>query len=148
MLRCAEGATNGDNVLIVLAAPLPLRAHPKGIVVAGATTTEFIASVASRRELWYCFSGESIGSSREDLASRPGACRVHQADNNQCSPRCLMHRQRHHQQRNANIAVELSKVVRGRKAVGGTIRTRTIKGFGTPRQAVQLKRHATQLGQQ
>ena len=33
------------NVLIVLAAPLPLRAHPKGIVVAGATTTEFIATV-------------------------------------------------------------------------------------------------------
>jgi hypothetical protein len=45
MLRCAEGATT--NVLIVLAAPLPLRAHPKVIVVAGATTTEFIASVVS-----------------------------------------------------------------------------------------------------
>ena len=43
MLRCAEGATT--NVLIVLAAPLPLPAHPKVIVVAGATTTEFIASV-------------------------------------------------------------------------------------------------------
>ena len=43
MLRCAEGATT--NVLIVLAAPLPLRAHPKVIVAAGATTTEFIASV-------------------------------------------------------------------------------------------------------
>ena len=43
MLRCAEGATT--NVLIVLATPLPLRAHPKVIVVAGATTTEFIASV-------------------------------------------------------------------------------------------------------
>ena len=43
MLRCAEGATT--NVLIVLAAPLPLGAHPKVIVVAGATTTEFIASV-------------------------------------------------------------------------------------------------------
>src|SRR4029077_15325453 len=34
MLRCAEGATT--NVLVVLAAPLPLRAHPKVIVVAGA----------------------------------------------------------------------------------------------------------------
>jgi hypothetical protein len=43
MLRCAEGATT--NVLIVLAAPLPLRAHPKVIVAAGATTTEFIASI-------------------------------------------------------------------------------------------------------
>jgi hypothetical protein len=43
MLRCAEGATT--NVLIVLAAPLPLLAHPKVIVVAGATTTEFIASI-------------------------------------------------------------------------------------------------------
>jgi hypothetical protein len=43
MLRCAEGATT--NVLIVLAAPLPPRSHPKVIVVAGATTTEFIASV-------------------------------------------------------------------------------------------------------
>jgi hypothetical protein len=43
MLRCAEGATT--NVLIVLAAPLPLRAHPKVIVAAGVTTTEFIASV-------------------------------------------------------------------------------------------------------
>jgi hypothetical protein len=43
MLRCAEGATT--NVLVVLAAPLPLRAHPKVIVAAGATTTDFIASV-------------------------------------------------------------------------------------------------------
>jgi hypothetical protein len=43
MLRCAEGATT--NVLIVLAAPLPPRSHPKVIVLAGATTTEFIASV-------------------------------------------------------------------------------------------------------
>lgn len=43
MLRCAEGATT--NVLIVLAAPLSLRTHPKVIVVAGAMTTEFIASV-------------------------------------------------------------------------------------------------------
>jgi len=43
MLRCAEGATT--NVLIVLAAPLPPRTHPKVTVVAGATTTEFIASV-------------------------------------------------------------------------------------------------------
>jgi hypothetical protein len=43
MLRCAEGATT--NVLIVLAAPLLLRTHPKVIVVAGATTTELIASV-------------------------------------------------------------------------------------------------------
>lgn len=45
MLRCAEGATT--NVLIVLAAPLPLRTHPKVIVTAGATTTEFIASVVA-----------------------------------------------------------------------------------------------------
>jgi hypothetical protein len=43
MLRCAEGATTA--VLIVLAAPLPLRTHPRVTVVAGATTTEFIASV-------------------------------------------------------------------------------------------------------
>jgi hypothetical protein len=43
MLRCSEGATT--NVLIVLAAPLPLRTHPKVVVVAGSTTTEFIASV-------------------------------------------------------------------------------------------------------
>jgi hypothetical protein len=43
MLRCAEGAT--INVLIVLAAPLPPRSHPKVTVGAGATTTEFIASV-------------------------------------------------------------------------------------------------------
>ncbi len=45
MLRCAEGATTA--VLIVLAAPLPLRSHPKVTVVAGATTTEFIASVVA-----------------------------------------------------------------------------------------------------
>jgi hypothetical protein len=43
MLRCAEGATT--DVLIVLAAPLPPRSHPKVTVVAGATTTEFIATV-------------------------------------------------------------------------------------------------------
>src|SRR5215471_17735608 len=43
MLRCAEGATT--NVLVVLAAPLTPRSHPKVNVVAGATTTEFIASV-------------------------------------------------------------------------------------------------------
>jgi hypothetical protein len=43
MLRCAEGATT--NVLIVLAAPLPARAHPKVTVVAGAATADFIASV-------------------------------------------------------------------------------------------------------
>jgi hypothetical protein len=43
MLRCAEGATT--DVLIVLAAPLPPRIHPKVTVVAGATTTEFIATV-------------------------------------------------------------------------------------------------------
>ena len=43
MLRCAEGATT--DVLIVLAAPLPPRTHPKVTVVAGATTTEFIATV-------------------------------------------------------------------------------------------------------
>jgi hypothetical protein len=43
MLRCAEGATT--NVLVVLAAPLPARTHPKVTVAAGATTTEFIASV-------------------------------------------------------------------------------------------------------
>jgi hypothetical protein len=43
MLRCAEGATT--DVLIVLAAPLQPRTHPKVTVVAGATTTEFIATV-------------------------------------------------------------------------------------------------------
>lgn len=43
MLRCAEGAST--NVLVVLGAPLPLHAHPKVIVVAGTTTTEFIANV-------------------------------------------------------------------------------------------------------
>lgn len=43
MLRCAEGAST--NVLAVLGAPLPLHAHPKVIVVAGATTTGFIANV-------------------------------------------------------------------------------------------------------
>ncbi|MFZ0151148.1 MAG: hypothetical protein WAM72_22940 [Xanthobacteraceae bacterium] len=43
MLRCAEGATT--DVLIVLTAPLPPRTHPKVTVVAGATTTEFIATV-------------------------------------------------------------------------------------------------------
>jgi hypothetical protein len=45
MLRCAEGATT--NVLIVLAAPLPPRTHPKVIVAAGATRTEFIASIVA-----------------------------------------------------------------------------------------------------
>jgi hypothetical protein len=43
MLRCAEGATT--NVLVVLAAPLPPRSHPKVTIVARATTTEFIATV-------------------------------------------------------------------------------------------------------
>jgi hypothetical protein len=43
MLRCAEGATT--NVLVVLAAPLTVRSHPKVNVAAGAATTEFIASV-------------------------------------------------------------------------------------------------------
>jgi hypothetical protein len=43
MLRCAEGATT--EVLIVLAAPLPPRTHPKVTVVAGATTTEFVATI-------------------------------------------------------------------------------------------------------
>src|SRR5215469_12410358 len=38
MLRCAEGAT--INVLIVLAAPLPPKSHPKVTIVARATTTE------------------------------------------------------------------------------------------------------------
>jgi hypothetical protein len=45
MLRCAEGATTA--VLIVLAAPLPLHTHPRVAVMAGATTTEFIASVVA-----------------------------------------------------------------------------------------------------
>jgi len=45
MPRCAEGATTA--VLIVLAEPLPLRSHPRVAVVAGATTTEFIASVVA-----------------------------------------------------------------------------------------------------
>jgi hypothetical protein len=43
MLRCAEGATT--EVLVVLAAPLPSRTHPKVTVLAGATTTDFIATV-------------------------------------------------------------------------------------------------------
>ena len=43
MLRCAEGAST--DVLIVLAKPLPPRTHPKVTVVAGVTTTDFIASV-------------------------------------------------------------------------------------------------------
>ena len=45
MLRCAEGATT--EVLVVLTKPLPLRTHPKVTVVAGATTTEFTASVVT-----------------------------------------------------------------------------------------------------
>ncbi len=45
MLRCGEGATT--EVLIVLIEPLPLRAHPKVTVVAGATTTELTASVVT-----------------------------------------------------------------------------------------------------
>ena len=45
MLRCSEGATT--QVLVVLIEPLPLRAHPKVTVVAGATTTEFTASVVT-----------------------------------------------------------------------------------------------------
>jgi hypothetical protein len=45
MLRCGEGATT--QVLVVLIKPLPLRAHPKVTVVAGATTTEFTASVVT-----------------------------------------------------------------------------------------------------
>jgi hypothetical protein len=44
-LRCGEGATT--QVLVVLTKPLPLRAHPKVTVVAGATTTEFTASVVT-----------------------------------------------------------------------------------------------------
>ena len=45
MLRCGEGATT--QVLVVLTEPLPLRAHPKVTVVAGATTTELTASVVT-----------------------------------------------------------------------------------------------------
>jgi hypothetical protein len=45
MLRCGEGATT--QVLVVLIEPLPLRSHPNVTVVAGATTTEFIASVVT-----------------------------------------------------------------------------------------------------
>jgi hypothetical protein len=45
MLRCGEGATT--EVLVVLTEPLPPRTHPKVTVVAGATTTEFIASVVT-----------------------------------------------------------------------------------------------------
>jgi hypothetical protein len=45
MLRCGEGATT--QVLVVLIKPLPLLAHPKVTVVAGATTTEFTASVVT-----------------------------------------------------------------------------------------------------
>jgi len=49
MLRCGEGATT--QVLVVVAAPLPLRTHPKVAVVAGATTTEFTASVVTPGDL-------------------------------------------------------------------------------------------------
>jgi hypothetical protein len=45
MLRCAEGATT--EVLVVLAAPLSSRTHPKVTVVAGSTTTDFIATVVA-----------------------------------------------------------------------------------------------------
>jgi hypothetical protein len=45
MLRCGEGATT--EVLVVLIKSLPLPAHPKVTVVAGATTTEFTASVVT-----------------------------------------------------------------------------------------------------
>jgi hypothetical protein len=45
MLRCGEGAIT--EVLVVLIKPLPLRAHPKVSVVAGATTTGFTASVVT-----------------------------------------------------------------------------------------------------
>jgi hypothetical protein len=45
MLRCSEGAT--VDVLVVLIAPLPLRTHPKVTVVAGSTSTDFIASVVA-----------------------------------------------------------------------------------------------------
>ena len=45
MLRCGEGAIT--EVLVVLIKPLPLRAHPKVSVVAGATTAEFTASVVT-----------------------------------------------------------------------------------------------------
>jgi len=45
MLRCAEGATT--DVLVALAAPLPPRTHPKVTVVAGSTTTDFIATVVA-----------------------------------------------------------------------------------------------------
>lgn len=43
MLGCGEGATT--QVLVILVEPLPPRAHPKVTVVAGATTTEFTATV-------------------------------------------------------------------------------------------------------
>jgi hypothetical protein len=45
MLRCGEGATT--QVLVVLIKSLQLLAHPKVTVVAGATTTEFTASVVT-----------------------------------------------------------------------------------------------------
>jgi hypothetical protein len=45
MLRCGEGATT--QVVVVVAVPLPLRTHPKVTVMAGATTTEFTASVVT-----------------------------------------------------------------------------------------------------
>lgn len=45
VLRCAEGATT--DVLVVLTAPLPSRTHPKVTVIAGATTTDFIATVVA-----------------------------------------------------------------------------------------------------
>ena len=107
MLRCAEGATT--NVLIVLAAPLPLRAHPKVIVVAGATMTQFIASVVPPGTLVLLPEKASALVAKTWQAVPELAVSI----KDKCSPRC--NTARRHQQRNANIAVELSKVVRGRK---------------------------------
>lgn len=49
MLRCGEGATT--QVVVVVAVPLPPRTHPKVTVIAGATTTEFTASVVTPGDL-------------------------------------------------------------------------------------------------
>jgi hypothetical protein len=96
MLRCAEGATT--DVLIVLAAPLPPRTHPKVTVVAGATTTEFIATVMPP--------GALVLLPEKRLAIHSGAYRVHHGQKS-CPARC--NTARRHQQRNAGIAVELSE---------------------------------------
>jgi hypothetical protein len=72
MLRCSEGAI--IDVLVVLIAPLPLQTHPKVTVVAGSTSTDFIASVGARSfgaKRFGAAAGESIRAGGACLAVRP-----------------------------------------------------------------------------